>query len=368
MDHAATTPVKPQVIEAMLPFFSASYANASGNYTAARQARKAIDDARGKIAEAIGAKRSEIYFTSGGSESDNWALAGIVHAGKRRHIVTTRIEHHAVLETCTALERQGFEVSYAQVDEYGRVNSQEIRRLIREDTAVVSVMLANNEVGTIEPISQIVAIAHEYGALMHTDAVQAVGHIPVDVAALGVDLLSMSAHKFYGPKGIGALYVKNGVRIDNLIYGGAQEKGLRAGTENVPAIVGMGEAIRIAAERLAKQAPLIAARRDRLEALLLDALPGLRVNGDHSHRLPGHLHISIPNMDANVLLMRLDMAGIAASSASACAAGSMERSHVIRAMGINDEGYADLRLTLGEETTVEEIESVVSVLKSIAVK
>lgn len=368
LDHAATTPVKPQVIEAMLPFFSVTYANASGSYSAARQARKAMDAARGQVAAAIGAKRSEIYFTSGGSESDNWALSGAARAGARKHIVTTRIEHHAVLETCAALVQQGFEVSYAQVDEYGRVNPQEIRRLMRPDTAIVSVMLANNEVGTIEPIAQIAAIAHEYGALMHTDAVQAVGHIPVDVAALSVDLLSMSAHKFYGPKGIGALFVKSGVRIDPLIHGGAQEKGLRAGTENVPAIVGMGEAIRMAVADLDRQSSLISVRRDRLERLLLDELPGLRVNGDPNHRLPGHLHISIPNMDANLLLMRLDMEGIAASSASACAAGSMERSHVIRVMGIAREGEADLRLTLGEETTMEEIEKTVSVLKSIVAK
>lgn len=369
LDHAATTSVRPQVIESMLPYFSSTFANASGSYTAARCAHKALDVARNSVADAIGAKRSEIYFTSGGSESDNWALNGILRtcAGKKR-IVTSRIEHHAILETCAALEQSGIEVVYANVDANGRVQPQEVRRLMTPDTALVSVMRANNEVGTIQPIAELAAIAHEFGALMHTDAVQAVGHIPVNVQSLGVDLLSMSAHKFCGPKGIGALYIKSGIVISPLIYGGAQEKGLRAGTENVPAIVGMGEAIRIANEQLGAQMKQIAALRDHLEQLLVASVPGIRVNGDRQNRLPGHLHISIPKMDANLLLMRLDMEGIAASSASACAAGAIERSHVIRAMGIVEDGQADLRLTLGEENTLEEIEKAVSVLKRIVVK
>ena len=368
LDHAATTPVKREVLESMLPYFSGEYANPSGSYAGGRKARRAIDNAREKVAAALKAKRSEIYFTSGGSEADNWALRGVVFAGEKRRIVVSSIEHHAILETCAALEQMGIEVAYAPVDEGGWVNPQEIRRLMTEDTALVSVMLANNEVGTIQPIREIADVAHEFGALMHTDAVQAVGHIPLDVSELGIDLLSLSAHKFYGPKGIGALYIKTGVKIQNLIHGGAQEKGLRAGTENVPAIVGMGKAIELANQSMNETAEKIAALRDRLEKSILNQIPNVRVNGAKGNRLPGHLHLSFEGMDANLLLMRLDMEGIAASSASACAAGAMERSHVIRAMGLDQAGQADLRLTLGEENTQEDIEKTVAALKRIVVK
>lgn len=368
LDHAATTPLRREALEAMLPYFCDHYANASGSYGAARQARRAMDDARGQIAAAIGAKKNEIYFTSGGSEADNWALLGAVRASGKRRIVTTAIEHHAVLECCRNLEGLGFEVAYAPVDASGCVSAEEIRRLVTQDTAVVSVMLANNEVGTIQPVAEIAAAAHACGALVHTDAVQAVGHIPVDVDALGVDLLSMSAHKFGGPKGVGALYMRGGVRLDRLIFGGAQEKSMRAGTENIPAIVGMGEAIRLAVSGMPRASLRTASLRDSLQERIVRELPGVRVNANAACRLPGHLHLSIDHMDANLLLMRLDMEGIAASSASACAAGAMERSHVIRAMGIAQEGQADLRLTLGDKNTEEEIEWTVSALKRILLK
>jgi len=360
--------MKKEVIEAMLPYFSDVYANASGSYSAARRARSAMDAARNQVASAIGAKRSEIYFTSGGSESDNWALRGAVYSGGKRRIVTTEIEHHAILETCAALKRDGIEVVYAPVDSKGRVCPQTIRSLMTSETALVSVMLANNEIGTIQQVAQIAEIAHEYGALMHTDAVQAVGHMSVDVQALHVDLLSLSAHKFGGPKGIGALYIKAGTRLQNLIFGGAQEKGMRAGTENIPGIVAMGKAIQLAYDALPENTRHISALRDRLEEGIMQHIPNVRINGDTNNRLPGHLHISIPGMDANLLLMRLDMEGIAVSSASACAAGAMERSHVIRAMGLADQRQADLRLTVGEENTEEEIDQTISVLKRIALK
>lgn len=365
LDHAATTPMQREVLDAMLPYFTDAFANASGSYGAARKARGAMDAARSQIASAIGANRSEIYFTSGGSEADNWALAGAIRSGDRKRIVTTQIEHHAILEACSALSREGIDIVYAPVDSKGYVSPQAIRSLVTKDTALVSVMLANNEVGIIQPIAEIAEIAHENGAVFHTDAVQAVGHIPVNVKSLGVDLLSLSGHKFGGPKGIGALYVKSGTKLASLIYGGAQEKGMRAGTENIPGIVGMGKAMQLSLSSMSSDAEHISALRDILEREIVRSIPGVRVNGDAANRLPGHLHISIPNADANLLLMRLDMEGIAASSASACAAGAMERSHVIRAMGIDNENQADLRLTLGRENTMEEIEKTISALRRI---
>ncbi len=368
LDHAATAPMKKDVLDAMLPYFTSAYANASGSYSAARKARSAMDAARAQLAAALGAKRSEIYFTSGGSEADNWALFGAVRAGKKKRVVTTAIEHHAILEACKALEQEGIEVVYAPVDPTGKVDPHVIRAMLTENTAIVSVMLANNEVGTIQPVAQIAKIAHEYGALMHTDAVQAVGHIPIDVRELGVDLLSLSAHKFGGPKGIGALYIKQGTRLANLIYGGAQEKGMRAGTENLPGIVGMGKAIQLAHETMPAASERVCRLRNRLEEKIVSEIPRVHINGDRKNRLPGHLHISIPDVDANMLLMRLDMEGIAASSASACAAGAMERSHVIRAMGLAGANQADLRLTLGEDNTEEEIETTVSALRRILLR
>ena len=355
LDHAATTPVRDDVLAAMLPYFSASYGNASGGYRLARDARQAIDTARGEVARAVGAARSEVYFTSGGSEADSWALLGVASAHpEKRHIITTKIEHHAVLHACAALERRGCEMTYLDVDELGRVSPEAFARAIRPDTLLASVMLANNEVGTIEPIAALGEIAHAHGVLMHTDAVQAVGHIPVELGRLNVDLLSMSAHKFGGPKGIGALIVRSGMRIENLVYGGAQERGLRAGTENTPAIVGMGRAISMAVQSMTQTAAHVSRLRDMLEEKLL-AIPGVR----------GHLHVTIEDANPMPLLMQMDMAGIAVSSGSACTSGSAERSHVVTAMGIAGERQADIRFSIGEENTEEEMAAVADALRRI---
>ena len=365
LDHAATTPVRDDVLAAMLPYFSASYGNASGGYRLARDARQAIDTARGEVARAVGAARSEVYFTSGGSEADSWALLGVASAHpKKRHIITTKIEHHAVLHACAALERRGCEMTYLDVDELGRVSPEAFARAIRPDTLLASVMLANNEVGTIEPIAALGEIAHAHGVLMHTDAVQAVGHIPVELGRLNVDLLSMSAHKFGGPKGIGALIVRSGMRIENLVYGGAQERGLRAGTENTPAIVGMGRAISMAVQSMTQTAARVSRLRDMLEEKLL-AIPGVRVNGDRENRLPGHLHVTIEDANPMPLLMQMDMAGIAVSAGSACTSGSAERSHVVTAMGIAGERQADIRFSIGEENREEEMAAVADALRRI---
>ena len=366
-DHAATTPLRKEALEAMLPYFKDQFANASGTYVAARQTRSAIDRARRQIAEAIGANPGEIYLTSGGSEADNWALVGCLRASTgRKRIVTTKIEHHAILSPCAMLESQGVEVVYLNVDCEGRVDLREAEREINADTLLVSVMLANNEVGTIEPVAEIAEIAHANGAIMHTDAVQAVGHIPVDLHALGVDLLSMSAHKFGGPKGVGALAVRSSVKLLGLILGGSQERGLRAGTENTPGIVGMGEALRMAVKEMDEAARYTRTLRDDLAERLL-ALPGVRMNGSRTDRLPGNAHFSIKNQDSSLLLARLDMAGIAASAGSACTSGITERSHVLQAMFPDEpeSGWADLRLTLGPDNTAEEINSASAALQRI---
>ena len=368
MDHAATAALRPQALEAMLPYFTGCFANASGSYGAAREARAAIDRARAQVAQAIGAKPSEIFFTSGGTESDNWAIRGGcgVEGYERRRIAVSRVEHHAVLRTCEALEARGSEIAWLDVDRTGRVCLEQAERVIRPGTSLVSVMLANNEVGTIEPVAALAEIAHRNGALMHTDAVQAVGHIPVDVRALGVDMLSMSAHKFGGPKGIGALFVREGVRIGGLMLGGAQERGLRAGTENTPGIVGMGAALEEAVREMDDTAKRLCALRDMLAERAL-GLPGVRVNGAQEGYLPGCLHLSVRNMDSSLLLARLDMEGIAASAGSACASGALERSHVLRAMYPEeaDGEWADLRLTLGAENTEADVLAVAAALGRI---
>ena len=365
LDHAATTPVRAEALEAMLPYFAQRFANASSGYAAARESRAAIDCARSEVAATIGAKPGEIYFTSGGSESDNWALMGLASAQpEKKHIITTKIEHHAVLNSCHALERRGYQVTYLDVDKMGGVSTESLERVIRPDTLLVSVMLANNEVGTIEPVAALSQIAHAHGAYMHTDAVQAVGHIPVSVDELGVDLLSISAHKFGGPKGCGALYVRSGVRIDNLIYGGAQERTLRAGTENVPAIVGMGKALALSVQRMAEETERVCALRDELQARLV-RLGGVHVNGDCPNRLPGHLHVTIEGANTQLLLMQLDMAGIAVSAGSACSSGAAERSHVIEAMGLAGERQADIRFSLGADNTMDEIAAVENTMRRI---
>ena len=368
LDNAATTRVRPEVAEAVLPAMTETYGNASSVHSFGREAKKAMEKARAQVAAAIGAKKEEIYFTAGGSEADNWAIKGAAHALRRKglHIITTSIEHHAVLHTCQALEKEGFEVTYLPVDEYGLVTPEQVEAAIRPDTILVSVMAANNEIGTIQPIEEIARLAYAHGILFHTDAVQAVGHMPLDVAAMQIDMLSLSGHKFYAPKGVGALYIRTGVRIENLIEGGAQERSRRAGTENVPAIVGMGKAIELITAEMAEENARISGLRDRLIAGILDAIPESRLNGHPTKRLPGNVNVSIRYIEGEALLLSLDMAGIAASSGSACTSGSLDPSHVLLAIGLPHEiAHGSLRLTIGRDNTQDEIDRVLEELPKI---
>lgn len=368
LDHAATTPVSESVMEAMLPFFRMNAGNASAIHGTGREARKAVEKARNLVAEALGAEPAEIIFTGGGSESDNLAIKGTAFATeqKGRHLITTSIEHPAVLNSCRWLEKHGFEVTYIMPDREGMIDPDQIRRQIREDTVLISVMAANNEIGTLEPVAEIGKIARERGILFHIDAVQAVGAIPVDVNKWNADLLSLSAHKFQGPKGTGALYIRKGTRIDPLISGGEQERGLRAGTENVPGIVGLGQAIREATEKLRQNAERNAMLRDRLVKGLLSSVPDSYLNGPTENRLPNNCSIRFGGIDGEALLLRLDLAGIAASAGSACTAGSQEISHVLKAIGLSDEeAKSSLRLTTGEDNTETEIEETVKTVKTI---
>ena len=368
LDNAATTSLSPEVLEAMLPALRENWGNPSSIHKEGRTARRAVEEARKQVAALLNADFRQIFFTGGGSESDNWALKGVAFARQKqgRHIITSAIEHHAILHTCDWLEKQGFEVTRLPVTEEGFVTPESLANAIREDTTLVSVMLANNEIGTLQPIRQLADIAHAHGALMHTDAVQAVGAIPVDVNALDVDLLSLSGHKLHGPKGIGALYLRKGLRLDNLIHGGAQERGFRAGTENVPGIVGLGKACELAMASLETAGPRIAALRDRLTEGLLRALPGVRVNGSMERRLPNNCNLAFAGVEGEALLLRLDLAGIAASSGSACTSGSLDPSHVLTAIGLSPEmTNASLRMTLGTDTTEAEIDTVLRVLPDI---
>ena len=368
LDHAATTPVSQTVLEAMLPFFSECAGNASSVYGTGREARKAVEKARRQTAAAIGAEPGEILFTGCGSESDNLAVKGTAFAmqSRGRHIITTAIEHPAVLNTCAWLGKHGFEITYITPDPEGRIDPEKVLGAVREDTVLISVMAANNEIGTIEPVAAIGAAARERGIVFHTDAVQAVGAIPVAVNAWNADLLSLSAHKFNGPKGAGALYVRRGTRIDPLIHGGEQERGLRAGTENVPGIVGLGQAIEEAALSLEENAAKTKALRDRLTEGILSAVPGAALNGPKEGRLPNNCSVSFSRIDGEALLLRLDLAGIAASSGSACTAGSQETSHVLKAVGLTEElAKGSLRLTVGPENTEEEIDETVRAVREI---
>ena len=368
LDHAATTAVAPEVFQAMQPYLAAAFGNPSGVYAEAREARAALEKARVQVAGLIGADPPEVYFTSGGSESDNWAIKGAAFAGRTRgnHLITTAIEHHAVLSTCRWMEKQGFRVTYVPPDAEGRIDPDAVAAAIRKETILISVMAANNEVGTVEPVSQIGAIARERGILFHTDAVQAAGILPVDVREMGADLLSLSGHKFHGPKGIGALYIRRGTRIDPLIHGGAQERNLRAGTENLAGIAGLGAAAERAGRNRSENALRMARLRDRLIQGILEEIPGSRLNGPEKDRLPGNCHVSFEGVDGAALVMRLDLAGIAASVGSACVSGAAEVSHVLLAMGRSEEeARSSLRLTLGEETTAEEIGETLERLKRI---
>ena len=367
LDNAATTPCAPQVLEAMLPWFTQAYGNASSVHTWGREAKRAVEAARRQVLRALGAAQpQEIFFTAGGSESDNWAIKGVALARGKGHIITTAIEHHAVLHTCQWLERQGFRVTYLPVDGMGRVSPEQLAQAICPDTILASVMMANNEVGTIQPIAQIGRICRERGVLLHTDAVQAVGAIPVNVQELQVDLLSVSAHKLHGPKGVGALYVRRGVKLESLIHGGAQERGMRAGTENLPGVVGMGVAMELAAANLAENAQRMTRLRERLIAGVMARIDGVRLNGHPTERLPGNVNLSFDGVEGEALLLRLDLAGVAASSGSACTSGALDPSHVLMALGLTQaQAQGSLRLTLGTDTTEEEIDAALDRLAPI---
>ena len=364
-DNAATTPVTPAVLEAMTPWLMENYGNPSSIYSIGRAARTAVEKARRQVAAALNAEPGEIYFTSCGTEADNWALKGSMRrwtAKGKKHLITAAFEHHAILHSAKALEKEGFEVTYLPVTPEGLVDPAELEKAIREDTALVSIMLANNEIGTVQPIAELAAIAHAHGAWFHTDAVQAVGHIPVDVKALGVDMLSLSGHKFHAPKGVGALYVKKGILPNIFMDGGAQEKGRRAGTENLASIVGLGEAITVATASLEENMARITAMRDRLIDSLLQ-LPRTRLNGSREHRLPGNVNITFDGVEAETLLLLLDEAGICASASSACSAGAVEPSHVLLALGLTPaQAKSTLRLTLDAANTAEEIDTAAAVI------
>jgi len=371
LDNAATTPVHPEVVKAMLPYYNEYFGNPSSIYSFGREAKKAVEEAREKVAKALGAEPSEIFFTSGGTESDNWAIKGAAYANqdKGKHIITSAIEHHAVLHTCEYLEKQGFRVTYLPVDEYGVVKLDELKKAISDDTILISIMMANNEIGTIQPIKEIAEIAKEKGILFHTDAVQAVGNIPVNVKDLGVDMLSLSAHKFNGPKGVGVLFIKKGTKIHSFIHGGGQERNRRAGTENVAGIVGLGRAIEIASENLEEHAQKLIKLRDKLINGVLERIPYARLNGHPEKRLPGNAHFAFEFVEGESLILNLDLLGIASSSGSACTSGSLEPSHVLLAIGLPHEvAHGSLRLTIGGQNTEEEIDYVLEVLPGVVQK
>ena len=368
LDNAATTKTAPEVVEAMLPYFSELYGNPSSIYSLAGESKKAVDHAREIIAGALGAQPEEIYFTAGGTESDNWALKAAAEFYKKKgnHIITTKIEHHAILHTCQWLEKQGFEVTYLNVDENGVVKLEELKKAIRPTTILISVMYANNEIGTIQPIKEIGEIAREHGILFHTDAVQAFGQLPIQVDDCHIDMLSASGHKLNGPKGIGFLYIRKGVKIRSFIHGGAQERKRRAGTENVPCIVGLGKAVERAVSTRKERADKEKELRDYLIGRVLKEIPYTRLNGHRTMRLPNNANFSFQFIEGESLLIMLDMEGICGSSGSACTSGSLDPSHVLLAIGLPHEiAHGSLRLTLSEETTKEELDFVVESLKKI---
>ena len=367
-DNAATTRTDDEVLKEMLPYFSQSYGNPSSIYKIGRENRKAVEEAREKVAKAINAEPNEIYFTAGGSESDNTAIRGIAYAYKQRgnHIITSKIEHPAVLETCKQLEQEGFEVSYIGVDEKGIVNLEELKNSIKETTTLITIMFANNEIGTIEPIKEIGKIAKENNIIFHTDAVQAVGSVKIDVKEMNIDSLSLSGHKFYGPKGIGALYVKKSVRFQKFVNGGHQEKNKRAGTENVPGIVGLGKAIEVAYSNLEEHNKKIKELRDYYVEEVKKRIPYIKINGDTESRLPGNSNISFRFIEGEGLLLNLDLKGICASSGSACTSGSLDPSHVLLAIGLPHEiAHGSLRITIGKYNTKEEVDYLLNNLEEI---
>ena len=365
LDNAATTQVRPEAIAEMMPYFTDYYGNASSVHTYGQEAKKGLDIARERIAKAIGAEANEIIFTAGGTESDNTVIFGVAekYGDKGKHIITTAVEHHAVLHACEKLEQKGFRVTYLPVDEYGRVTAKQVEEAICDDTILVTIMFANNEIGTIMPIPEIGEVCRAHKVLFHTDAVQAVGHVPVDVKAMKIDMLSMSGHKFHGPKGTGVLYMRKGLRVPSLIVGGAQERTRRAGTENVPAIVGMSRALEIAVENMEETSKRMTRLRDKLIAGILE-IPDTRLNGHPTDRLPNNVNISIRYIEGESILLTLDMNGVAASSGSACTSGSLDPSHVLLAIGLPHEiAHGSVRLTLSEFTTEEEIDYTIGVVK-----
>lgn len=368
LDNAATTKTAPEVVDAMLPYFSEYYGNASTIYSLGAESKKAMDHARQTIADSLGAKPEEIYFTAGGSESDNWALKATAeaYASKGKHIITTKIEHHAILHTCEYLEKRGFEITYLNVDRDGLISLDELKATIRPDTILISVMFANNEIGTIEPIAEIGEIAKEHGVLFHTDAVQAYAQVPINVDEMHIDMLSASGHKLNGPKGIGFLYIRKGVKIRSFVHGGAQERSRRAGTENIPGIVGLGAAVeramRIMDSKTRKEIEL----RDYLIGRLENEIPHCWLNGHRTKRLPNNINFSFLFIEGESMLIMLDMKGICASSGSACTSGSLDPSHVLLAIGLkHEEAHGSLRLTLSEDSTKEEMDIVAEEVKKI---
>jgi cysteine desulfurase len=371
LDHAATTPTRPEVVKAMLPYFADAFGNPSSIYSYGREAKGAIEEARARVAQLIGARSEEIIFTSGGTEADNFALEGVAFANEHKgnHIVTTSIEHHAVLEVCKFLERRGFKITYLPVDKYGLVDPDDVKRAITNKTILISVMHANNEVGTIQPVEEIGEIAREAGVYFHTDAVQTVGHISVNVDKLKVDLLSMSAHKFYGPKGVGALYVRKGTRLVSFMHGGEQEKRRRAGTENVPAIVGLGKAVELAGQEMSNEPERMAYLRDMLIKGLMEKIEHIRLNGHATRRLPNNVNVSVDFVEGESMLLNLDLEGICASTGSACSSASLEPSHVLLALGLSpEEAHGSLRFTSGRENTEADVERVLEVLPGIVAR
>ena len=369
MDYAATTYVKPEVLEEMMPYFTEKFGNPSSFYGISRETKMAVDNARAQVAKAINCDPNEVYFTGGGSEADNWAIKGIAtaHMKKGNHIITTKIEHHAVLHTCEFLEKFGFEVTYLDVNEEGFIDLKQLESAITDKTILVSIMFANNEIGTIQPIKEIGAICREKKVLFHTDAVQAIGSVPVDVKEMNIDLLSLAGHKLYGPKGIGALYIRKGVRIDNLIHGGGQERGRRAGTENIPGVVGLGKAIEIATENIEENRARLTVLRDKLIDGVLERIPYARLNGPRGDkRLPGNSNISFEFIEGESILLSLDFEGICASSGSACTSGSLDPSHVLLAIGLpHEKAHGSLRTTLGAASTEEDVEKLLNELPPI---
>jgi cysteine desulfurase len=371
MDYAATTYTKPEVLQEMLPYFTEKFGNPSSVYTYARESKKAVEKSREQVAKAIGCLPDEVYFTAGGSEADNWAIKGIASANKDKgnHIITSCIEHHAVLHSCQYLEKNGFEVTYLPVDEDGKVRPEDLEKAITDKTILITIMFANNEIGTIQPIQEIGRIAKAHNIPFHTDAVQAIGNVEINVKEMNIDMLSMSGHKFYGPKGIGVLYIKKGIRIDNLIHGGGQERKRRAGTENLPGIVGLGKAIEMATADVKGHSERISDLRNQLLDGIEKEIPYVKVNGHRTDRLPGNLNVSFQFIEGESMLLMLDMEGICASTGSACSSGSLDPSHVLLAIGLPHEmAHGSLRLTIGDGTTQEDVDYVLEKLPDIVKK